>query len=97
MKSQQGLGLESKLSHEILGYFSHQPLKGGFPHQQIRRFLVLANFAQGKSAGTEPLLARATLLVWKELRNAGVQYFPSGGLAGGLGTRVMQQKKLYVD
>jgi len=52
LKSKDGRGLEAEISLKVLSDFTNETLEGQLANQEIRAFLVLADFTEGN--GTRP-------------------------------------------
>jgi len=79
LESENGRGLEAKVSLEVLSNFTDEPLEGELPDQELSRFLITSNFTKGDSSRPEPVRLLDTTC-------GGGSRLPSG-LSGELFTR----------
>ena len=76
LESEDGGGLESEISLEIVGDFSNESLEGEFPNEELSRFLESSDLSKGDGSGLESVGSLDTG------GGDGTRGFALGGLVG---------------
>ena len=83
LESEDGGGLESKISLEIVGNFSDESLEGEFSNEELSRFLESSDLSEGDGTGLESVGSLDT--GGGNIRSLTLGRLVGNGLSGGLG------------